>query len=75
VISEPKVAPNRSIRLYYILHYFPAKRQSVSADKLHVKAANILPLVGLARSKQDPVNNGHGSQFHTGPRQPGLRIV
>ena len=27
-----------------------------------VKAAKILPLVGLARSKQDPINCGHGAQ-------------
>ena len=30
----------------------------MSADKLHVKAANILPLI---RSKQDPVDRGHGA--------------
>ncbi len=27
-------------------------------DKLQFKAATILPLVGLARSKQDPMNRG-----------------
>jgi hypothetical protein len=27
-----------------------------------VKAAKILPLVGLARSTQDPINRGHGAQ-------------
>ena len=27
------------------------------------KAAKILPLVGLARSKQDPINRGHGAQY------------
>ena len=35
------------------------------------EAAKILPLVGLARSKQDPINRGHGAQYLTGPRQPG----
>ena len=30
------------------------------ADKLQVKAAEFLPLVGLAGSKQDPINRGHG---------------
>ncbi len=40
------------------------------ADKLQLKAAIILPLVGLARSKQDPVNRGHGAQY-MGPRWPG----
>ena len=28
-----------------------------------VKAARIPPLVGLARSKQDPINRGHGAQY------------
>jgi hypothetical protein len=28
-----------------------------------VKAAKFLPLVGLARSKQDPINSGHGAQY------------
>ncbi len=28
------------------------------ADKLQLKAAAILPLVGLATSKQDPINRG-----------------
>ena len=37
---------------YYFLLASPAKRQGASADKLHVKAAKILPLVGLTRSKQ-----------------------
>ena len=36
-----------------------------------VKAAQILPLVGLARSKQDPITRGHGAQYYTAPRQPG----
>ena len=33
------------------------------ADKLQLKAAIILPLVGLARSNQDPINRGHGAQY------------
>ncbi len=33
------------------------------ADKLHLRAAIVLPLVGLARSKQDPSNRGHGAQY------------
>ncbi len=33
------------------------------ADKLQSKAATIIPLVGLARSKQDPINRGHGAQY------------
>ena len=35
------------------------KTQGESADKLKVKAARTLFLVGLARSKQDPINRGH----------------
>ena len=33
------------------------------AGKLQVQAAKFLPLVGLARSKQDPINLGHGAQY------------
>ena len=32
------------------------------ADKLQIKA-NFLPLVGLVRSKQKPINHGHGAQY------------
>ena len=42
---------------------FSCRRQGASADKLRVKAAKFLPLVGLARSKQDPINRGHGAQY------------
>ena len=41
------------------------------ADKLQFEAATIPPLVGLARSKQDPINFGHGAQYYNAPRQPG----
>ena len=48
------------------------KRQGASADKLHVKAAKIRPLVGLVRSKQDPVNRvGTVLNDFTAPHQPG----
>ncbi len=33
-----------------------------SCRQAAVKAAKILPLVGLARFKQDPVKRGHGAQ-------------
>ena len=50
--------------LLLLLHNFPAKRGKVRpADKLQVNAAKFLPLVRLARSKQDPINHGHGAQF------------
>ncbi|EIE18031.1 hypothetical protein COCSUDRAFT_45659 [Coccomyxa subellipsoidea C-169] len=42
-----------------IITRFSCRRQGASADKLHVKAAKFLPLVGLARSKQDPINRVH----------------
>ena len=46
------------------------------ADKLHLKAATILSLVGLARSKQDP-NATMGKVFgiYTAPRQPGPILI
>ena len=46
-----------------LLHAFPARRQGASADKLQLKAAKFLPLDGLARSKQDPINRRHGAQY------------
>ena len=39
-----------------------------------VKAAKILPLVGLARSKQDPINRGHGAQYLYRPPPAGANI-
>ena len=48
------------------------KRQGASADELQVKAAKILPLVVLARSKQDPINRGHGAQHSYRPTSRGL---
>ena len=44
------------------------------ADKLQLKAATILPLVGLARSKQDPINGGHGAQYLYHPPPAGAKI-
>ena len=43
------------------------------ADKLQLKAAIILRLVGLARSKQDPVNCGHGAQYLYRPPPAGAK--
>jgi hypothetical protein len=42
-----------------ILYAFLAKGRGESADKLHVKAAKVPPLVRLARYKQDAVKLGH----------------
>ena len=38
------------------------------------KAGKILPLVGLARSKQDPINRGHGAQYSYCPPPAGAKI-
>ena len=55
---------------------FPCqKRQGAPADKLQVKAAKILPLVGLARSKQDPINREHGAQYLCRPPPDGSRCT
>ena len=52
------------LSLHSLLYAVPAKEkgEGASADKLHLKAATILPLVGLARSKQNPINHGHCAQ-------------
>ena len=49
--------------LLLLLHAFLPKGKLRPADKLQLKAATILPLVGLARTKQDPINRGHGAQY------------
>ena len=60
--------------LLLLLHADSAKRGKVSpADKLQVKAANFLPLVGLARSKQDPIKCGHGAQYLYRPPPAGAQ--
>ena len=59
---RPRPAPMHTS--YLIIHAIPAKRGKLRpADKLQVKAAKFLPLVGLARSRQDPINRGHGVQY------------
>ena len=62
------------ILLVLLLHDLPAKRGEVRpADKLQVKAAKFLPLVGLTRSKQDPINRGHGAQYLYRPPPAGAK--
>ena len=39
------------------------RRRGAPADKLQVKAANILPLSGIAGSEQDPLTRGHSAQY------------
>jgi len=50
-------------RVLLLLHAFPAKRDKVRLQQAAIKAATILPLDGLAKSKQDPINRGHGAQY------------
>ncbi len=45
---------------YYTL--FLPRGKVRPADKLQLKAATVL-LVGLARSKQDPINRGHHDEY------------
>ena len=52
---------------YYYYYYYPntpflPRGKVRPADKLQFKASIFLPLVGLARSKQDPINRKHGAQ-------------
>ncbi len=54
---------SRDILHYYYYTPFLSRGKVRPADKLQLKAAIILPLVGLARSKQDPVNRVHGAQY------------
>ncbi len=53
------------LQIYYHCYYmlFLPKGKVRPADKLQMKAATILPLAGLARSKQDAMNRGHGAQY------------
>ena len=46
---------------YYYTLFLPEVR--CVCRQAAVKAAKILPLDGLARSKQDPINRGHGAQY------------
>ncbi len=47
---------------YYNYTLFPPKGKVRPADKQQLKIATILPMVEPARSKQDPINCGHGAQ-------------
>ena len=60
---------------YYYYTLFLPRGKVRPADKLQLKAAIILPLVGLARSKQDPVNRGHGAQYLYRPPPAGAMHI
>ncbi len=55
---------------YYYYTLFLTKTRCVCRQAA-VKAAEILPLDGLARFKQDPINRGHGVQYLHRPPPPG----
>ena len=63
------------ITISIITRFFYQKRPGASADKLQVKAKYIPLLVGLARSKQDPINRGHSTYYFTVHRQPGQDLI
>ncbi len=56
-----------------IISHFLPRGKVRPADELQLKAATILPLVGLARSKQDPVTRGHGAQYLYRPPPAGAK--
>jgi hypothetical protein len=62
------------IKYYYYQKYDTHFLPQEARYELQVKAADILPLVRLARSKQDPVNRGHGAQYLYCPLLAGAHI-
>ena len=60
--TTQKTASN-SVSQYYNYTGFLPRGKVCPADQLQLKAATTLPFVGLARSKQDPINRGHGAQY------------
>ena len=71
VVALPMGSTGESPSYYYYRTPFLPSRKNTYADKLHVKATKILPLVGLARSKQDPINHRHVAQFSNRPPPAG----
>ena len=64
--ASKRANPDKCVSLFIVIIYytlFLPRGKVRPADKLQLKAATILPLVGLARSKQDPINRGHGAQY------------
>ncbi len=57
----------------HIYTTFLPREKVCPADKLHLQAATIVPFHGLARSKQDPINRGHGAQNLYRPPPAGAR--
>ena len=57
------------ITVSVIVCTLPAKR-GASAEKLQEKAAKMLPLTGLARSRQNPTHRGRHNAQYTAPLHP-----
>ena len=62
------------IKYYYYYTLFLPEARCVCRQAA-VKAAKILPLDGLARSKQDPINRGHGAQYLYRPPSAGANGI
>jgi hypothetical protein len=62
------------MNIIVITCYSCQERQGASANKLQVKAAKSFTLAGLARSKQDPINGGHGAQYLYRPPPAGAVV-
>ena len=56
---------------YYYITRFSCLEARCVCRQAAVKAAKILPLVGLARYKQDPINRGHDAQYLYRPQPAG----
>ncbi len=61
VLLETRLTRDESAYYYYML--FLPRGKVRPADKPQVKDATMLPVVRLARSKQDPINPGYGAQY------------
>ena len=70
-ISTARPACNSATHNYYIITCFSCLEARCACREAAVKAANILTLVGLAKSKQDPINRGHGAQYFYRPTPGG----
>ena len=73
LVGELSVVISRYINLITIVTRFSCLEAECICRQAAVKAAKILPLVGHARSKQDPINRGHGAQYLDRPPPAGAK--
>ena len=59
---------------FFIFAHFSCLEARCVCRQAAIKAANILLLIGLARSKQDPINRGHGAQYLYRPPPAGATV-